>query len=79
MPAIEVVKRHKSPIHKLLPFFERSRDGWKQKCKAAKAKVKRLQNQTTKLRHSRQRWKELAQRHAQEVEQLRRALAKQKT
>ena len=36
MLAVELAKRYKSPIHKLLRFFERSRDGWKAKCQAAK-------------------------------------------
>ncbi len=78
MPAVQVERKFKSPVHKLLPFFERSRDGWKQKCKAAKSRVKRLQSRTAKLLHSRQRWKELAQQRAREVEQLRRELETQK-
>jgi hypothetical protein len=79
MPAIEFEKRFKSPIHKLLSFFERSRDGWKEKCKTAKATVKRLKNQTTKLFQSRQRWKELARQREQELEQVRRELEAQKS
>lgn len=79
MPAIEIEKRHKSPVHKLLPFFERSRDGWKQKCRAAKSRVKLLQNRTAKLVRSRQQWKELAQQRAQEIAQLRRELEGPKT
>jgi hypothetical protein len=35
---------YKSPRHKLLRFFEKSRDQWKAKCLSAKATVKRLQN-----------------------------------
>jgi hypothetical protein len=60
MTVVEIEKKYKSPTRKLLPFFERSRIGWKEKCGAAKATVKRLKNQTTKLQQSRQRWKELA-------------------
>ena len=79
MPAVEVERKFKSPVHKLLPFFERSRDGWKEKCRAAKSRVKRLQSRTAKLLRSRQRWKELAQQRAAEIEQLRRQLEGQKT
>jgi len=79
MLAVELAKRYKSPIHKLLRFFERSRDGWKAKCQAAKARVKRLQSHATKLSGSRQRWKELARQRAREIEQLRRELETLKT
>lgn len=79
MPVIEVERKYKSPIHKLLPFFERSRDGWKEKCRAAKSRVKLLQNRTAKLVRSRQQWKELARQRAQEIAQLRRELEEQKT
>jgi hypothetical protein len=77
--AVAVIeKRYKSPIHKLLPFFERSRNGWKEKCGAAKAVIKRLKNQTEKLQRSRQRWKELAKERGREVERLRHELETQK-
>jgi hypothetical protein len=79
MPVIEAERKYKSPVHKLLPFFERSRDGWKEKCRAAKSRIKRLQSRTVKLLRSRQRWKELARQRALEIEQLRRELEEQKT
>jgi hypothetical protein len=78
MSVVEFEERYKSPIRKLLPFFERSRNGWKEKCTAAKATVKQLKNQTAKLQQSRQRWKELAKKQALELEQLRRELDAQK-
>ena len=79
MPMVEFERKYKSPIHKLLPFFERSRDGWKEKCRAAKSRIKRLQSWTAKLVRSRQRWKDLAQQRAGEIQQLRRELEAQKT
>lgn len=79
MTVIEAERTYKSPVRKLLPFFERSRDRWKEKCRAAKSRVKRLQSQTVKLLRSRQRWKELAQQRAEAIEQLRRELEGQKT
>jgi hypothetical protein len=79
MPVVEAIeKQFKSPVHKLLPFFERSRDGWKRKCGVAKAAIKRLKNQTVKLQRSRQRWKELAKQRGRELERLRRELETQK-
>jgi hypothetical protein len=79
MPVIEAIeKEYKSPIHKLLPFFERSRDRWKHKCGIAKSAVKRLKTQTVRLKQSRQRWKDLAKEQGRELERLRRELEAQK-
>ena len=55
------VRMFRSPVKKLLSFFVRSRDGWKQKCQKAKTRVKRLGNRVQKLTVSRDRWKERAQ------------------
>ena len=73
-----IERQYKSPIHKLLPFFERSRDGWKRKCAVAKATVKRLKNQTEKLQHSRARWKTLAKERGRELKRLQREVEAQK-
>ena len=40
---------YKSPIRKLVKFFENSRDSWKSKCQEAKYKVKMLQNKVRYL------------------------------
>lgn len=53
-------KLYRSPLKKLAAFFERSRDGWKRKCLAAKLRVKRLQTKVAELEASRQRWREEA-------------------
>lgn len=45
-------KPYKSPLRKLVRFFEQSRDGWKAKSHAAKVKVKRLQNRVRFLERS---------------------------
>ncbi len=42
-------KEYKSPQRKLVNFFEKSRDRWKNKSTAAKQKVKRLQNRVRYL------------------------------
>ena len=67
-------KEFRSPQAKLLRFFERSRDGWKRKCRKAKDDVKRLSNNVAALKRSRCRWKVLAKQRADEIEQLRRQL-----
>jgi hypothetical protein len=78
MSVAEFENQYRSPVRKLLPFFERSRNGWKKKCKEAKAEIKRLKNQEEKLGRSRQRWRELAKQRAQEIQRLLRELEAQK-
>ena len=67
-------KEFRSPQAKLLRFFERSRNGWKRKCRKAKDDVKRLSNNVADLRRSRSRWKEIAKQHADEIKRLRQEL-----
>lgn len=66
-------KTYKSPRHKLLRFFEQSRDQWKAKCREAKRLVKRLKNRLRWLEQSKARWKarvqELEQENAHLTEQ----------
>lgn len=71
-------KVFRSPRAKLLRFFERSRNGWKQKCREAKNDAKRLTNNVAALKRSRCRWKVLAKQHADEIERLRRELEEAK-
>ena len=52
---------YRSPISKLLPFFRRSRDQWKSKCKVAKHENKSLKIRLAKMTKSRDRWKAKAQ------------------
>ena len=67
-------KEFRSPQAKLLRFFERSRNGWKRKCRKAKDDVKRLSNNVAALKRSRCRWKVLAKQRADEIERLRQEL-----
>jgi len=46
-----------SPLTKLVIFFHRSRDKWKEKCKAAKRQNKSLKLCLAKMKESRDRWK----------------------
>lgn len=49
-------RAYKSPQRKLVPFFARSRDQWKAKCRGAKATLKQLKKKVQRgdARHRRQ-------------------------
>ena len=57
-----------SPLTKLVIFFHRSRDKWKEKCKAAKRQKKSLKLCLAKMKESRDRWKDRAIRSEGEQE-----------
>lgn len=42
-------KTFKSPDYKLLPFFHRSRDGWRAKAEDRNLRIKRLKNRVAAL------------------------------
>jgi hypothetical protein len=50
-------KTYKSPIRKLVRFFEKSRDQWKAKCLEAKATAKGLKHRIRYLEQSKAEWK----------------------
>lgn len=52
MPDVSPSKTYKSPRHKLVRFFEQSRDQWKTKHHHVKAEVKRLTNRIRFLEQS---------------------------
>jgi hypothetical protein len=79
METLSEPKTYRSPQHKLLRFFEKSRDRWKAKCLAAKRKAKAFANNVAALEKSRERWKTLAREHRNEVERLRQALEQTKS
>jgi hypothetical protein len=49
-----------SPLTKLVVFFQRSRDRWKEKCMMAKRQNKSLKLCLAKMKESRDRWKSRA-------------------
>jgi hypothetical protein len=55
-----VADTFRSPIAKLLAFFRRSRDRWREKCKQAKKELKSLKTCHAKLKASRDYWKQQA-------------------
>jgi F0F1-type ATP synthase membrane subunit b/b' len=63
---------YKSPVPKLLSFFESSRDRWKSKCRTAKQANKLLANQTRAVEKSREQWKQAAQDAQRRIEELER-------
>ena len=58
----------------MLRFFQRSRDKWKVKCLAAKARLKRLQQRLGYLEQSKHVWKARAQPREAELAVLRERL-----
>jgi len=50
-------KTYKSPIRKLVRFFEKSRDQWKAKCLEAKATAKGLNHRIRYLEQNKAEWK----------------------
>ena len=49
MRSVQLEKSDESPRHKLLQFFEQSRDQWKAKCRQAKADLKRLKTRLQRV------------------------------
>jgi hypothetical protein len=48
---------YKSPVRKLVNFFEKSRDNWKEKYQLTKKENKKLKNKVCTLKSSQQKWK----------------------
>jgi hypothetical protein len=63
-------KTYRSPLYKLLAFFERSRNRWKAKAKDRNVRIKRLQNRVAGLEESRRKWKEKAEARQAEIARL---------
>ncbi len=63
-------KTYKSPIRKLVRFFENSRDQWKTKCLEAKATAKGLQHRIRYLEQSKVEWKTRAKELEKELARM---------
>ena len=61
MKSVTKQKTYKSPRRKLVRFFEKSRDNWKEKYTKLKHRVRYYQNRIRYLEKSRANWKEQAQ------------------
>jgi lipopolysaccharide export system protein LptC len=64
----------KSPVRKLLKFFQNSRNGWKAKCQQAKAQNKHWATQTRAVEKSREAWRQKAESAERELRALRQEL-----
>lgn len=64
----------KSPVAKLLKFFQKSRNGWKAKCQQAKERNKHLATQTSAVEKSRAAWRRKAEFAQRELRALRQEL-----
>ncbi len=71
-------KEYKNPDYKLLPFFHRSRDGWKAKAKYRHLRMREMTKRIAALEDSRRKWRETAETYKSRVETLRRELEEQK-
>ena len=63
-------KTYKSPIRKLVRFFEKSRDQWKAKCLEAKATAKGLKHRIRYLEQSKMEWKTKAKELEKELARM---------
>lgn len=64
------VDQYSTPRKKLLRFFMRSRDGWKEKCQEARKQRKLMANQVRAVEKSRKRWRTLAEEGQRRVAEL---------
>lgn len=63
------MKPYKSPSHKLISFFEQSRNQWKDKYMNLKRVVKQLKNRIYFLERSKEHWKHKAKTLESELRQ----------
>ncbi len=52
------MKKFKSPPHKLIAFFKKSRDSWKKRSERYKARLESIRSKVRSLERSRDTWKE---------------------
>lgn len=72
------IDSYRSPIRKLVRFFEKSRDNWKYKCQEAKKRIKLMGNQLRAVEKSREQWRSRAEQSQQQVRELQQELTKLK-
>jgi hypothetical protein len=57
MEAVKEADAYSSPVHKLLSFFQKSRDRWKTKALERKRHIRRLEKRLVDVEASRGTWK----------------------
>ena len=70
--SIKKYKEYKSPLRKLVRFFEQSRDNWKQKSQERKRKNKYLKKRIVELEKSKEKWKGQAKEGEMALKKLKR-------
>lgn len=78
MATDDTLDSFRSPMRKLVRFFRKSRDCWKEKCQRAKAESKLLGNQVRAVEKSRARWKQRFREQQKQVKELQRELERLK-
>lgn len=73
------VDQYRSPLKKLVRFFEKSRDAWKSKYQELRQRLKKAENQVRDVEKSRDHWKEVARHERDRAKQLERELVKKTT
>jgi uncharacterized protein YdaU (DUF1376 family) len=71
-------KTYKSPLKKLISFFEKSRDNWKAKYVEKKIELKRAKNQINDLKQRKESWKDRAIKAEKELKEREREVLKPK-
>jgi len=61
-------EQYKSPVHKVIAFLKKGRDGWRDKYKNVKAKLRSVENQLWAVSKSREMWRERAEAAEAELE-----------
>lgn len=64
----------RSPVRKLMQFFESSRDKWKAKYSNLRKEYRLADNKVRAVTKSRERWKQMAEQAQQEARRLREEL-----
>lgn len=62
---------YRSPVSKLVRFFRKSRDQWKEKCQERRRLCRKLSNQVRVVEASRRRWRQEAKEARREAEEAR--------
>jgi len=78
MATDDTLDSFRSPMRKLVRFFRKSRDRWKEKCQRAKAESKLLGNQVRAVEKSRARWKQRFREQQKQMKELQRELERLK-
>ena len=59
--------QYKSPVHKVIAFLKKGRDGWRDKYKDLKNRLRSTENQLRVVSKSRQMWRERAEAAESEI------------